>query len=319
MTEQTGQYVRPKDIDNRATFQQRMVWRLESIAWDVIYWWPMKMLGPDRASNFGGWLVKKIGPLFSQHKTTVRNLKLAFPDWTDEQIAATARLAWENVGRTAGELPHLPSIDPYTSGRVDVIGEEHLENLRESGSGAVMVSGHLANWEIMAAVICKRVPSAVVTYRALNNPHIDKRINRVRTDYGINATAPKGIGTRELMRALKAGRPVCLMNDQKFREGISVSFFGHDAMTAPGPTRLALKYRVPIIPVSTIRTGPARFQVTIHEPFFPQDTGNLDADIKTSVERITRFVEDRIREHPGQWFWQHRRWPKEAWQEAGLY
>jgi KDO2-lipid IV(A) lauroyltransferase len=311
-------YVRPKDIDNRASFWQRVQWRLETIAWDLIYWGPMKMLGPDKASDFGGWLVKKIGPLLSQHKTTKRNLRLAFPDWTAQQIEETALAAWENAGRTAGELPHLPSIDPYTSGRVEIIGLDVFDLINTSGKGAVFISGHFANWEIMPAAIVKRIPHAVMTYRALNNPHIDKRIADLRHDYGTAVNAPKGIGTRELMRALAKGAPVALMNDQKFNEGIPVSFFGHDAMTAPGPTRLALKYGVPIVPVSTVRTGPARFRIEFHTPFVPEDTGHPEADIERAVQRITGFIEAQVRAEPGQWFWQHRRWPKEAWKAAGV-
>jgi Kdo2-lipid IVA lauroyltransferase/acyltransferase len=313
-----AEYVRPKDIDNRATFWQRVQWRLETIAWDVIYWAPMKALGPDKASDFGGWLVKKIGPLLSQQKTMRRNLRLAFPDWTDAQIEATTLAAWESVGRTAGEMPHLPAIDPYTGGRVEIVGLDVLDAVRDSGKGAVFISGHFANWEIMPAAITKRIPNAVMTYRALNNPHIDKRIADLRAAYGTQVNAPKGIGTRELMRALSRGAPVALMNDQKFNEGIPVSFFGHEAMTAPGPTRMALKYKVPIVPVSTVRTGPARFRIEFHTPFMPEDTGHPEADIRRSVERISAFIEAQVRAHPGQWFWQHRRWPKEAWKAAGI-
>ena len=318
MTDTPPAYVRPKDIDNRASFWQRVQWRLETVAWDVIYWWPMKLLGPDKASDFCGWLLKKIGPMLSQHKTMRRNLKLAFPDWTEVEIERTAMAAWESAGRTAGELPHLPAIDPYTSGRVDVVGVERLDEINASGKGAVFISGHFANWEIMPAAICKRIPHAVMTYRALNNPHIDRRINKLRHDYGTGTTAPKGIGTRELMRALARGAPIALMNDQKFREGVSVPLFGHEAMTAQGPTRLALKYGVPIVPVSTVRTGPARFRVEIHEPFLPQDTGDAEADILASVTRINGFLEDCIRAEPGQWVWPHRRWRKEAGREAGI-
>lgn len=319
MTEPTpADYVRPKDIDIRATFWQRTQWRLETLAWDLIYWGPMKSLGPDKASDLGGWLMKKIGPALSQHKTMRRNLRLAFPDLSAAEIERTALAAWESAGRTAGEMPHLPAIDPYTSGRVEVIGAEVLDRIRESGKGAVFISGHFANWEIMPAAITKRIPSAVMTYRALNNPHIDKRIAELRAAYGTQVNAPKGIGTRELMRALSRGAPVALMNDQKFNEGIPVSFFGYDAMTAPGPTRMALKYKVPIVPVSTIRTGPARFRVEFHTPFVPEDTGFPDADIRRSVERISAFLEAQVRAHPGQWFWQHRRWPKAAWRDAGV-
>ena len=73
MSKTPQQYIRPKDIDNRSTFKQRFIWRLETLAWDVIYWAPMKALGADRASNFLGWLMKTIGPLFSQNKTIDRN------------------------------------------------------------------------------------------------------------------------------------------------------------------------------------------------------------------------------------------------------
>ncbi|WP_300392091.1 lysophospholipid acyltransferase family protein [Henriciella sp.] len=312
------QYVRPKDIDDRSTFWQRVGWRLEAIAWDVVYWWPMKALGPDRASDAAGWIVKRIAPMLSQSKTVKRNLRLAFPEWDEDKIEQTAKAAWESVGRTAGELPHLPKIHPYEGDRVEVVNAERLDAVEAAGKGAVFISGHFANWEVMAAVICRRPVDCLVTYRALNNPHIDRRINKVRHDYGIGVLAPKGLGTRELMRALSKGRSVALMNDQKFNQGLAVPFFGHDAMTAPGPARLAVKYGVPIIPVSTVRTGPARFRVTIHDPIASAEGLKGDEAVEDCVKKITAFIEAEVRANPGQWFWQHRRWPKSAWKDAGV-
>ena len=313
------QYIRSKDVENRAGWRQKLLWRIESIAWDVIYWTPFKLMGVDRASDFGGWFFRKAGPLTSTHKTARRNLKLAFPDWDDARIEETAKEAWECFGRTAGELPHLPSIDPYEeNGRVEIVGLERLDAIRDSDKGAVLISGHFANFEVMAATICNRVKDAYITYRALNNPHIDRKLNKVRHDYGTAVLAPKGLGTKEIMNALKNHKAVGLMNDQKFNQGIAVPFFGHNAMTAPGPTRLAMKYDVPIVPFSTVRTGPARFRVTIHEPIEMVRTGDIEADIRATVEHINEFMEARVREEPGQWFWMHRRWPKEAWREAGL-
>lgn len=318
MSVETTQYVRPTDIDDRSTFWQRVAWRLEAFAWDFIYWGPMKALGPDRASNFCGWLFRKLGPRLSQHKTVLRNLRLAFPEWSEDEIGKTALAAWDNVGRTAGELPHLPKIEPYKGDRVEIVNPERLDEIRTSEKGAVLISGHLANWEVMAAAICNRPLDCLVTYRALNNPHIDRRLNKVRHDYGIGVLAPKGLGTRELMRALSAGRAVALMNDQKFNEGLAAPFFGHAAMTAPGPSRLAMKYKVPMLPVSTVRTGPARFRVTFHDPIIPADTGDTEADLQATVAAVTAFIEARVRDNPSQWFWQHRRWPKTAWKEAGI-
>lgn len=318
MAKTEQQYIRPKDIDNRSTFKQRLLWRFEALAWDVIYWAPMKAIGPDRASNFLGWLLKSIAPLFSQNKTVKRNLHLAFPDLSEEERDRLAAAAWENVGRTAGELPHLPKIDPYNGDRVEVVGAEHLDAVESADLGAVFVSGHFANWEVMAAVICNRPVDCLITYRALNNPHIDRKLNKVRHDYGIGVLTPKGLGTREVMRALGKKRSVALMNDQKFNQGLPIKFFGHDAMTAPGPSRLALKYGVPIVLVTTRRTGPARFKVTVHQPFTPENTGNTEKDVKVCVERITNLLEQQVRDNPEQWFWQHRRWPKDAWRDAGV-
>ena len=306
-----NEYVRSKDVENRASLWRRFMWRVEALAWDALFWWPLSRFSPERASNIGGSIARKVGPLLSQHKVALDNLRRAFPAWDEEQIKTTALAAWESAGRTAGELPHLSKIDPYQeNGRVTVINPEGLDALANSPQGAVLVSGHFANWEVMAAAICNRPLDCLVTYRAINNPHIDKRLNKARRAYGIGVLTPKGLGTRSLMKALKAGRAVALLNDQKFREGLAIPFFGHDAMTAPGPARLALKYGVPIVPMSTVRTGPARFEVTVHAPIIPPDADTPEEKLQATVTTITDFIEARIRENPGQWFWMHKRWPK---------
>ncbi len=318
MTERPD-YVRPSDIDERSSFWQRVQWRLEAVAWDLVYWYPMKWIGLERASRLAGWLVARIGPLLSQHRTAVRNLRLAFPDWGEGEVQRVARAAWRNVGATAGELPHLPKIDPYApGGRVEVIGAEHLDAIGQSAKGAVLVSGHFANWEIMAAVICRRPVDCLVTYRALNNPHIDRRINRLRRDYGIGVLAPKGMATRELMRALSKGRAVALMNDQKFNQGIEIPFFGHGAMTAPGPSRLAVKYGVPVVFMATRRAGPGRFRVEVHPPLSIEPGQDTETATTELTRQITALIEAEVRANPEQWFWMHRRWPKERWREVGV-
>jgi KDO2-lipid IV(A) lauroyltransferase len=200
----------------------------------------------------------------------VRNLRMAFPDWNEKQVQDVARGTWETLGRTAGEMPHLAKMKPYVANsRVEVVGAERLDAIRESGKPAVLIGGHFANWEVMASAICNRPLDAQITYRSANNPYIDRRIAEARHAYGINVLTPKGAGTRELMRALSRGQPIALMNDQKFNQGIAVPFFGHDAMTAPGPTRLAMKFKAPLVPFSCKRIGPARYRVTVHEPFLP--------------------------------------------------
>jgi len=305
-------YSRPVGGDKCASFWRRFIWYVQMLAWEGIYWWPTKALGAERASNALGWLAARPGPGLPRHRIVMNNLRLAFPDKRADERYALARAAWENIGRTIGELPHLSSLSAGDA-RIVLSGAEHLETIAASGQGAVFVSGHLANWEIMSLVICRRFADCLMVYRALNNPHIDKRLARLRRDYGMCQMAPKGgLATRALMRTLAAGKPVALFNDQKYNEGLAVAFFGQAAMTAPGPAHLALKYAVPIVPVATHRIGPMRFAVRIHAPYRPPATGDMAHDIRTCVAGISAFIEREICAHPAQWLWQHRRWPEQA-------
>jgi KDO2-lipid IV(A) lauroyltransferase len=156
-----------------------------------------------------------------------------------------------------------------------------------------------------------------MTYRAANNPYVDRRIKESRYRYGVRLFAPKGgDGARELLEAMKKGESVALMNDQKFnRGGVAVPFFGRPVMAAPGPTRLALRFGTVLQPMSVQRLKGARFRAVVHPPITVPDTGDKTADIAAGVAAVTRFVESQVRERPEEWFWVHRRWPKEAYQE----
>lgn len=320
-TPEAGRFIRPKDLDNaqRTTFGARLAWRIEALAWDLIYWYPMKALPLTWASSFVAGVLKTLGPLTSQHRTMVRNLRMCFPDWREKQIEDVARGTWETLGRTVGEMPHLKQIQPYVAGsRIEVVGLEHVEAVRASGKPVVFIGTHMANWELMSAAICRQFPDAHITYRAANNPHIDRRIAKARTEAGVASLTPKGAGTRDLMRALSRKQSVGLMNDQKFNQGLPVPFFGHEAMTAPGPTRLAMRYDVPLFPISVRRTGVARYRVTFYEPFAPDSDPDENKAVYNTVLRINQWIEACIREAPDQWFWMHNRWPKEAWVKAGV-
>lgn len=315
----TQGYIRPKEVDRRAGFWRRVQWRLEVVAWYGLYWWPMRALGLERASRVGAWVMRRLGPRLSQHKTALRNLRLAFPEKTEAEREAIARAAWASAGATAGETPHLWRLNPYEPGSpVSVVGREHLDAIAASGKAAVFISGHFSNWEVITAVLCKGPVDSVITYRMLNNPHLDRLMSRLRGSMSNSPLVPKGLATRELMRALGKGRPVGLMNDQKFNEGLAIPFFGHEAMTAQGPSRLAVKYGVPVVPVATRRTGPGRFETVIYAPMWPVEGLSEEAKVRELTQRVTGFIEERVREMPEQWFWMHRRWPKAAWVSAGV-
>ena len=298
----------PGDGERKVGLGQDLRWRLEAAGFAGLTAL-LRALGVDRASNLGGWLLRTLGPKTGTHRTVTRNLRIAFPDMPAAELEALALDAWEQTGRTFAETPLLDRIT-VESGRVEVVGMERLHAIRDSGKPVVFVSGHLANFETMAAVILAAGVPCQITYRAANNPYVDAQIRRARARYGVKLFAPKGgEGARELLQGMERGESVALMNDQKFSEGPEVSFFGQPVNAAPGPSRLALRYGTVLQPMSVVRLPGARFRVTAHEPIELPRSGDRQADIAWGVQAVTRFVEDRVREHPVDWFWVHKRWP----------
>ena len=289
---------------------QDLFWRLEAFAFDL-FAGVMRLLPVDAASDFGAWLLGVVGPRTPANRTAVRNLRIAFPDAPAAEINRLRKAQWEEVGRFFAEFPIVDRIvrDPS---RLEVVNRERLLALAEGP--AVLISGHFSNFEIMAAAIVQAGVRCQVTYRAANNPYFDRRIRENRARYGVRLFAPKGTeGAREMMRAFGRGESVALLNDQKFNGGVAAPFFGVTAHTAPGPSSLALKFGVPLLPMSVQRVSKARFRVVVHEPIVLADTGDRHADIATGVRRINAFMEDRVRERPTEWFWLHKRWPREVY------
>ena len=298
----------PGEGANRRGFRQDLIWRLEAVLF-AGFIGLMRLIGLEAASNFGGWVLRTLGPVTGTQKTVLRNLRIAFPEMGDDERRRLALEQWEQTGRTFAETAVMDRLTP-ASGRIDIVGAERLEAIRASGKPVVFVSGHLANIETMAAVLVASGVPVQVTYRAANNPYVDAQIIAARARYGIKLFAPKGgDGARELLAGMARGESVALMNDQKFSEGPEVHFFGQPVNAAPGPSRLALRFGTVLQPMSVVRLPGVRFRVTAHEPIELASTGDRAGDIARGVQAITTFIEDRVREHPVDWFWVHRRWP----------
>ena len=294
--------------------RQDLIWRLEAALF-AGFIGLMRLIGLEAASNFGGWVLKTLGPLTGTQKTVLRNLRIAFPEMGEDARRRLALEQWEQTGRTFAETAVMDRLTP-ASGRIDVVGAERLEAIRASGRPVVFVSGHMANIETMAAVLVASGVPVQVTYRAANNPYVDAQIIAARARYGVKLFAPKGgDGARELLAGMARGESVALMNDQKFSEGPEVTFFGQPVNAAPGPSRLALRFGTVLQPMSVVRLPGVRFRVTAHEPIALTSTGDRAGDIARGVQAVTSFVEDRVREHPVDWFWVHKRWPDRVYQQ----
>jgi Kdo2-lipid IVA lauroyltransferase/acyltransferase len=270
-----------------------------------------RLLPTDAASAVGGWLGRVVGPRLPITRRAGRNLRRALPELDDAAAARTLRAMWDNFGRMLGEYPHNDAItrDAGRGGRVEIVGEEHIAAIRQSGGPCLLFSGHFANFEIFAKSCAAAGMGYAQVYRAPNNPLVGRLLMRLRR-LPPDAIMPKGAaGARKALAVLKQGGRVGMLTDQKMNDGIPVPFFGREAMTAPAVAQLALRFRCPVVPVRMERLGGCRFRMTFHAPLNLPDSGDRHADIAAMMAGINRILEGWIRERPGEWLWLHRRWP----------
>ena len=293
--------------DARGDRRPTALHRVENAAANGLFGWSRRV-GLTRASDRFGAFARRLGPRLPVHQRGLANLRLVMPERAAQHEAILAD-AWENLGRTTAEYAHMPEV----AGRVTVVGAERLEPVR-AGRPAVFVSGHIANWEAMPMALHRAGLRTAAVYRAANNPLVDRTIIERRAEVMTRHLIPKGQrGGRALMGAFRDGLSLCMLTDQKLNDGIEVPFLGAPAMTAPAPARLALRGDLPVIPLQIVREPGPRFTLTVHAPLVFERTGEAAADTRALTAAINDAVGGFIREHPGQWLWFHRRWPKSAY------
>ncbi len=269
------------------------------------------MLSLDRASALGGRLARLIGPRLAVSNIARRNLAHAFSDKSLTEIEAIVHGMWDNLGRVAAEYAHLGEIDVTDPrGRVEVVGIENVELLRDDRLSGIFFSAHLGNWEIVTLGATQNGLLLTQIYRAPNNPHMEPLLRGLRAPVG-GINYPKGsAGARKLILALRQGQHLGMLVDQKLNEGVAVPFFGRDAMTAPALAQLALKFGCPVVPARVERLEGAHFRLTVYPPLEPHDSGDRQADIAATMAEVNALIEGWIRARPEQWLWLHRRWPE---------
>lgn len=284
-----------------------ILYRLEAAA----LWLALRLaglLGPAAASDLGGVIARAIGPLLPVSRVADANLRLALPELDGPARARLVRAVWDNLGRTAAEIAHLPAL------RLELEGAEHIAAVRAAAGPALFFSGHLANWEVLIPAAAAQGVRIAGVYRAAGNPFADALINarRQAASGGVARLFPKGAeGARASLAHLRAGGALALLADQKMNDGIEAPFFGHPAMTPSAAAALALRFRCPLLPAHAERLGPAHLRVVVEAPLKLPDSGDRAADILALTEAINRRLEDWIRARPAEWLWLHRRWPKD--------
>ncbi len=263
------------------------------------------------ASALGGFLARSIGPRLAFSRRAQANLRHALPEIGEAERERIIRGMWDNLGRVVAEYPHLGEYRVYErGGRVEIVGAEHIRAQAAPGRRAFFFSGHFGNWEVPTLAVTQAGLEVVEMYRAANNPFVDQLISHSRRVVGSELAAKGSAGARRMLAAMKSGRHIAMLVDQKKNDGIAVPFFGRDAMTEHSLAVFALRFDCAVVPVRTDRLPHARFRITVEPPLPVMRSGDEAADTLALMTRVNQVLERWIRERPDHWFWLHRRWPE---------
>ncbi len=274
----------------------------------------LRRLGWRGASAVGGWLGRMAYRPFGVRADVVeRQIAAAFPHLSPTEVRDLSARSYENLGRTSIETAVLPGTSPEAViARVErVEGWHHVDAALALGKGIIAVTGHLGNWEFAGAYVAARgVPVDAVT-RGAANKLFEAYITRTRQEIGMEVIHDKD-AVRRAPRALRENHLVALVADHDALGLAStfVPFFGRPAKTPRGPAVFALRFGAPVLLMICVRQPSGRYAFFV-EPVEVELTGDRDTDVDAIVLRYTQMLEQKVREYPAQYFWQHRRWRRQ--------
>ncbi len=259
----------------------------------------------------------------TERRRAVKSLAAAFPELPERDRRKLLRASASHFGATLAEVAFLWNASPRRVGRLFTIsGLEHLEKARRAGRGAVLVTGHCGNWELLNAALGLSGIPMTIAVRELYDPRLDRVATRLRARFGTEVVARGHGAGRRLAEALLENRVVGLLIDQDIRDipGVFVPFFGRPAWTPSGAAMLAINTAAPVVPAFIHRRPDGTHHVAVYPPLPVPAARSRDEAVRELTAAATAAIEAQVRAHPEQWVWMHRRWrtrPAEAAQ-AGV-
>lgn len=303
---------------SRASWIVRLGWRVKRARRRALFLvvrglvlFPMSLLPLGPARRLGSFLGGVAHALSGKSRERTReHLRIAFQKEKGESfVRITSRDVFRNLGRVGAESLVLDRLGPAWIPRLvsAVEGEQHLELLRGPGPGAIVLTPHFGQFELLAAWFYGQADGVVVERRSRGSAFAEY-IRERRARLGIVAV-DQSESPRKLLRLLADGKSVGLLPDQDIDRlpGIFVPFFGRDAYTTTAPASLARAAGSPLIPACARWDGTG-YRVIIDDPIFVSKTADREADVLAGTLAWSRAIEEIIRRDPAQWAWMHQRW-----------
>ena len=263
-----------------------------------------RLMGLRFSRKFFSYLFLKLGPFFKSKKIIKKNLNFFSNNLSDEKIRLITSSMWKNYGMTFIEYIFL---DKFRKGNshISIDSEKKFENIFERNKQVIFVSGHFANFELMSMEMTKRNIKLATIYRPLNNYFLNPFMEYLRRKFICGHQIKKGInGVRDTINYINNEFSIALMIDQRVSEGESVDFFNKQALTTTLPAQLAIKFKIPVVPVYIERNVQNNFKIEFLDEIRPSNFKNKFE----LTEKLNQVLEEMISKNPYQWIWTHNRW-----------
>ena len=239
------------------------------------------------------------------------NLRRAIPELSADERREVRYGVYRNLGRVVLALAKVPGWGQRELRQhVRFVGLEHFRAAEATGRGVMLLTAHLGNWELGALAHGAAVGPLSVMVRPIENRRIDRLIEGLRSAHG-NRVISKRNAAREVLRALKEHGTVGILADQNAvaDEAVFVEFFGEAASAHKGFAQLALRSGAAVLPAIAWWNGAEKRHIVEYGPALEVvRSEDSQSDVAENTRRFQEAIEERIRAHPDQWLWIHRRW-----------
>lgn len=244
-----------------------------------------------------------------RRKVALENLKVVFPEKSPQELKHIARQTYCQFGMTIIEYMMQRRWTPgILAERIQFVNAHIFAEAGQNGRGAICVSGHFGNWEMMGVGIHALGYPISAIVRAQKNVRVEELLNSNRKAAGLGVI-PLGMAVRGVLKALRKNEFVAILADQDAHdEGVFVDFLGRPSSTAPGPAVFALKSGAAIIFGATVRQANGKLTAYIERIQVPGSTELNDKNIQLVTQAYAHKLEEYIRRYPDHWFWMHKRW-----------
>ncbi|GIW40168.1 MAG: lipid A biosynthesis acyltransferase [Candidatus Binatia bacterium] len=262
---------------------------------------------PALATALGAFLYRVLP---SVRKLSERHLELALGHLPAAERSRIARAALAHAALSFCEIAKFDELVPELDELVEVEGEEIVEDVLRLGRGAIVVTGHIGNWELLGAYFARRGIPVVAVARRIYEERIDRLVVAFRARHGVRTVHRSDrSAAREILRTLRARGILAMVVDQDTHApSLTVPFFGLPARSPVAPAVLALRTGAPLVPVFIERIAGGRHRIFVHPPLPTPEGGDRIVRVRALLEDINRALERQIRRRPEQWVWWHRRW-----------